>query len=70
MGMTTDGLSYWQAETAGTPLLDVTIGDLLDRRRQSCPRTRLLSTPAILNLAALWIFAGRTAEYQRRLPVR
>jgi fatty-acyl-CoA synthase len=32
MGMTTDGLSYWQAESEGINLLDSTIGDLLDRR--------------------------------------
>src|SRR5215813_6969606 len=32
MGMTTDCLSYWQAETEGIDLLDTTIGDLLDRR--------------------------------------
>ncbi|HYK84355.1 MAG TPA: AMP-binding protein [Ktedonobacteraceae bacterium] len=37
MGMTTDGLSYWQAETADTPLLDVTIGDLLDQRATEIP---------------------------------
>ncbi len=29
MGMTTDGLSYWQAESEGIELLDTTIGDLL-----------------------------------------
>jgi len=32
MGMTTDGLSSWQAESEGIELLDTTIGDLLDRR--------------------------------------
>src|SRR5215467_10412554 len=32
MGMTTDGLSYWQAESEGINLLEMTIGDLLDRR--------------------------------------
>ncbi|GAC1348354.1 MAG: hypothetical protein NVSMB27_15890 [Ktedonobacteraceae bacterium] len=32
MGMTTDGLAHWQAETSGEPLLEVTIGELLDRR--------------------------------------
>jgi len=32
MGMTKDGLSYWQAETEGIDLLNKTIGDLLDRR--------------------------------------
>ena len=34
MGMTTDGLSYWQAESEGIDLLDITIGDLLDRRAE------------------------------------
>jgi fatty-acyl-CoA synthase len=32
MGMTTDGLSFWQAESEGIELLDLTIGDLLDHR--------------------------------------
>jgi len=30
--MTTDGLSYWQDESAGIDLFDTAIGDLLDRR--------------------------------------
>lgn len=40
MGMTNDGLSYWQAAsspTAGTLLLDITIGDLLDQRASEIP---------------------------------
>ncbi len=37
MGMTTDGLSYWQAESEGIELLDTTIGDLLDRRANELP---------------------------------
>src|SRR5713101_6422240 len=37
MGMTNDGLSYWQAESEGIDLLDVTIGDLLDRRAGELP---------------------------------
>ena len=32
MGMIDDGLSYWQAETKGIDLLEMRIGDLLDRR--------------------------------------
>jgi fatty-acyl-CoA synthase len=32
MGMTQDGLSFWQAEAVGEPLLESTIGDLLDQR--------------------------------------
>src|SRR5579871_5885688 len=34
MGMTNDGLSYWQADTSGEPLMHTTIGDLLDRRAE------------------------------------
>jgi fatty-acyl-CoA synthase len=37
MGMTHDGLSYWQAESEGIELLDTTIGDLLDRRANELP---------------------------------
>jgi fatty-acyl-CoA synthase len=37
MGMTMNGLSYWQAESEGIDLLDATIGDLLDRRADELP---------------------------------
>jgi len=37
MGMSTNGLSYWQAETSGEPLLEMTIGYLLDRRAEELP---------------------------------
>src|SRR5258708_34120612 len=37
MGMTTDGLSYWQAQSEGIELLETTIGDLLDRRAEELP---------------------------------
>src|SRR6266853_5197042 len=37
MGMTNDGLSYWQAESDGVPLLEISIGDLLDRRAEESP---------------------------------
>lgn len=36
MGMTNNGLSYWQADTT-TPLLNTTIGDLLDQRAAEVP---------------------------------
>jgi fatty-acyl-CoA synthase len=42
MGMTNDGLSYWQAETDGVPLLEMTIGDLLDRRADEIPTQEAL----------------------------
>jgi fatty-acyl-CoA synthase len=37
MGITSDGLSYWQAETEDIDLLDLTMGDLLDRRAEEIP---------------------------------
>src|SRR5947209_6621449 len=37
MGITNDGLSYWQAESEGLALFDITIGDLLDRRAEEVP---------------------------------
>jgi fatty-acyl-CoA synthase len=37
MGMTNDGLSYWQADSDGKPLLEITIGDLLDQQAASYP---------------------------------
>src|SRR5215467_7644008 len=37
MGMTADGLSSWQAESEGIDLLEMTIGDLLDRRADELP---------------------------------
>ncbi len=42
MGMTTDGLSYWQAESEGLELLDLTLGDLLDRRAAELPAQEAL----------------------------
>lgn len=32
MGITSDGLSCWQADTEGVDLLDLTIGELFDQR--------------------------------------
>lgn len=37
MGMTKDGLSYWETETDGESLLEMTVGDLLDRRADEIP---------------------------------
>src|SRR5206468_7057256 len=37
MGMTTDGLSYWQAESTNEPLIEATVGDILDRRASEIP---------------------------------
>lgn len=42
MGMTNDGLSYWQAEADGIDLLEVTPGQLLDQRAEEMPEREAL----------------------------
>src|SRR5207237_3079198 len=42
MGMTDDGLSYWQAEAGGISLLEMTPGELLDRRASEIPTQEAL----------------------------
>jgi fatty-acyl-CoA synthase len=42
MGMSSNGLSYWQAESDGVPLLEISIGDLLDQRAQEIPTQEAL----------------------------
>ena len=42
MGMTGDGLSYWQAEADGISLLEMTPGELLDRRASEIPTQEAL----------------------------
>ena len=37
MGMIHTSLSYWQAETEGIDLLNLTMGDLLDQRAGEIP---------------------------------
>jgi fatty-acyl-CoA synthase len=37
MGMTNDGLSYWQAEDAGISLLETTAGNFLDEQAEAIP---------------------------------
>jgi fatty-acyl-CoA synthase len=37
MGIINNGLSYWQSESDGIPLLEISIGDLLDRRAEEIP---------------------------------
>ncbi len=42
MGMTNDGLSYWQAEADNIDLLEVTPGQLLDQRAEEMPEREAL----------------------------
>jgi fatty-acyl-CoA synthase len=42
MGITNDGLSYWQAESGGVSLFEMAIGDLLDLRAEEIPTQEAL----------------------------
>ena len=68
MGMTNDGLSYWQAEPDSEPQLDTTIGNLLAQRASEFPeREAVVYSVLFRNLAAHSIFAGRIASIRHAL---
>jgi fatty-acyl-CoA synthase len=66
MGMTTDGLSSWQAESGSTPLLETTIGDLLDQRADAFP-TREAVVYSYPELGPAFNFRWTYAEYRQRI---
>src|SRR5438270_13482811 len=66
MGMTDDGLSYWQAEAGGISLFEMTPGELLDRRASEIPTQEAL-VYSRYGLDAFSPFLRRTEqEYRRR----
>lgn len=66
MGMTNDGLSYWQAERTGFSLLDTTVGDLLDRRAAEIPNKEAIVYSCYPEFGGLldirWSYAGYRAR--------
>ena len=66
MGMTNDGFSYWQAETEDLSLLEMTIGDLLDRRADELAQQEAIvysSSPEFDGVQAIrWTYQ----EYRKR----
>ncbi|HLH60142.1 MAG TPA: AMP-binding protein [Ktedonobacteraceae bacterium] len=67
MGMTNDGLSYWQAETDGESLLEITIGDLLDLRAQEHPTKEALVYSCYPEFGGALDIRWSYAEYRERV---
>jgi fatty-acyl-CoA synthase len=67
MGMTNDGLSYWQAETDGEPLLEITIGDLLDLRAEEHPAKEALVYSCYPEFGGALDIRWTYAEYRERI---
>src|SRR6266700_1068941 len=67
MGMTNDGLSYWQAETDGESLLEITIGDLLDLRAQEHPAKEALVYSCYPEFGGALDIRWTYAEYRERV---
>ncbi len=65
MGMTQDGLSYWQAEH-GFPLVETTIGDLLDLRATEIPDKEAVVYSCYPEYGGLLDIRWTYAEYRAR----
>src|SRR2546423_1635372 len=66
MGITHDGLSYWQAETAGQPLLEMTVGDILDQRAEQKPAQEAIVYSCYPELGGALDIRWTYAEYRDR----
>jgi fatty-acyl-CoA synthase len=66
MGITTDGLSYWQAENEGFDLLDTTIGNLLDRRAAELPSQEAVVYSCYPEFGEAYNFRWTYQEYRER----
>lgn len=67
MGMTGDGLSYWQAEAAGIELLETTPGNLLDRRAEEIPTREALVYSCYPELSGALDIRWAYSEYRQRV---
>ncbi len=66
MGMAIPGLSYWQAESEGFELLDMTIGDLLDRRAGELPSQEAIVYSCYPEFGAALNIRWNYREYRER----
>ncbi|MDQ6659880.1 MAG: AMP-binding protein [Chloroflexota bacterium] len=64
--MTNDGRAYWQAETSGEPLLNRTIGDLLDQRAKELPAQEAVVYSCYPEFGNLLNIRWNYAEYCER----
>jgi fatty-acyl-CoA synthase len=67
MGMTKDGLSYWQADTGGINLLDTTLGDLLDSRAGEIPGREAVVYSCYPEFGGALDIRWNYAEYRARV---
>jgi len=67
MGMTKDGLSYWQADTGGIDLLDTTLGDLLDSRAGEIPGREAVVYSCYPEFGGALDIRWNYAEYRARV---
>ncbi len=67
MGMTNDGLSYWQAESAGVSLLEMTPGALLDCRAEEIPTQEALVYSCYPELGGALDIRWTYREYRERV---
>ncbi len=67
MGMTNDGLSYWQADTEGIELLDTTLGDLLDSRAYEIPDQEAVVYSCYPEFGGVLDICWTYAEYRARV---
>src|SRR5205807_10166242 len=67
MGMTNDGLSYWQADTDGIELLDTTLGDLLDSRADEIPDQEAVVYSCYPEFGGALDIRWTYAEYRERV---
>ena len=67
MSMTDDGLSYWQAESASISLLEMTPGDLLDRRAEEIPTREALVYSTYPELGGALDIRWTYREYRERV---
>lgn len=67
MGMSGDGLSYWQAEAAGISLHETTPGNLLDRRAEEIPTREALVYSCYPELGGALDIRWTYSEYRERV---
>ena len=67
MGILNAGLSYWQAETDGESLLEVTTGDMLDQRAAELPTKEALVYSSYPELSVVSAIRWTYQDYQTRV---
>jgi fatty-acyl-CoA synthase len=67
MGMTKDGLSYWQADGEGIDLLNTTLGELIDQRAEEVPEREAVVYSCYPEFGGALDIRWSYAEYRARI---